>query len=47
MNHHNPPSPLFQTDGTQPPEPFEQFRDALTDPPPSTATRSVTRSPRR
>ena len=34
MNHHNPPSPLFQTDGTQPPEPFEQFRDAPTDPPP-------------
>lgn len=32
MNHHNPPSPLFQTDGTQPPEPFEQFRDVLTDP---------------
>lgn len=34
MNHHNPPSPLFQTDGTQPVETFEHFHDALTDPPP-------------
>lgn len=34
MNHHNPPNPLFQTDGTQPTETFEHFQDALTNPPP-------------
>lgn len=26
MNHHNPPNPLFQTDGTQPPS-TATFRD--------------------